>query len=253
MVARFWLLVVPRRSASPIWADRFCRSTDVQRRRSRSASTLERLAKERLEVLKGDDEEAYMKLIDTSITHLLKQTDTYLDSLAQAVVDQHRSEGNQQVDYDMEEGRCISPRAFFSPPSRMGLENATASAYRLHLTDPIFLSRSTGCACVMGVESGRGRRNRPIGYSITYIPRSRPSPASCQVRAVRPLQQLPQARVVDVLSRSESLANSIRVSGAGGPQQLAARNRLRNPASGKGSSSRKRLALVSGFLERRRI
>jgi len=47
---------------------------------------MERLSKERLHALKADDEEDYMKLIDTAkdtrITHLLRQTDTYLDSLA---------------------------------------------------------------------------------------------------------------------------------------------------------------------------
>ncbi|KAJ3562092.1 hypothetical protein NP233_g9787 [Leucocoprinus birnbaumii] len=57
---------------------------------------IERLAKERLKALKADDEEAYMKLIDTAkdtrITHLLRQTDAYLDSLAQAV-QQQQSEG----------------------------------------------------------------------------------------------------------------------------------------------------------------
>lgn len=50
---------------------------------------VERIAKERLNALKADDEEAYLKLIDTAkdtrITHLLRQTDAYLDSLAQAV------------------------------------------------------------------------------------------------------------------------------------------------------------------------
>ncbi|PWZ03180.1 hypothetical protein BCV70DRAFT_229513 [Testicularia cyperi] len=50
---------------------------------------IERIAKERLNALKADDEEAYLKLIDTAkdtrITHLLRQTDAYLDSLAQAV------------------------------------------------------------------------------------------------------------------------------------------------------------------------
>jgi len=54
---------------------------------------IERLAKERLRALKADDEEAYMKLIDTSkdtrITHLLRQTDSYLDSLAQAKQSEH--------------------------------------------------------------------------------------------------------------------------------------------------------------------
>ena len=58
---------------------------------------IERLAKERLKALKADDEEAYMKLIDTAkdtrITHLLRQTDAYLDSLAQAVVEQQRDSG----------------------------------------------------------------------------------------------------------------------------------------------------------------
>ena len=53
---------------------------------------IERISKERLKALKADDEEAYMKLIDTAkdtrITHLLKQTDSYLDSLAQAVLAQ---------------------------------------------------------------------------------------------------------------------------------------------------------------------
>ena len=49
-----------------------------------------------LPALKADDEEAYMKLIDTAkdtrITHLLRQTDAYLDSLAQAVVSQQNDD-----------------------------------------------------------------------------------------------------------------------------------------------------------------
>lgn len=58
---------------------------------------IERISKERLKALKADDEEAYMKLIDTAkdtrITHLLRQTDGYLDSLAQAVVAQQNADG----------------------------------------------------------------------------------------------------------------------------------------------------------------
>ena len=70
---------------------------------------IERLAKERLKALKNDDEEAYMKLIDTAkdtrITHLLKQTDAYLDSLAQAVVEQQRAEGHDTMMlFETEEG-----------------------------------------------------------------------------------------------------------------------------------------------------
>lgn len=59
---------------------------DVEREEQKR---IERVAKERLNALKADDEEAYLKLIDTAkdtrITHLLQQTDAYLDSLAQAV------------------------------------------------------------------------------------------------------------------------------------------------------------------------
>ncbi|KAK6455713.1 SNF2 family N-terminal domain-containing protein [Scheffersomyces xylosifermentans] len=50
---------------------------------------LERTAKQRLQALKANDEEAYIKLLDQTkdhrITHLLKQTNTFLDSLAQQV------------------------------------------------------------------------------------------------------------------------------------------------------------------------
>jgi ATP-dependent helicase STH1/SNF2 len=54
------------------------------------AKCIERTSKERLNAPKADDEKAYMKLIDTAkdtrITHLPRQTDSYLDSLASGVV-----------------------------------------------------------------------------------------------------------------------------------------------------------------------
>ncbi|CCF56634.1 hypothetical protein KAFR_0B03370 [Kazachstania africana CBS 2517] len=54
----------------------------------------ERKAKERLQALKANDEEAYIKLLDqtkdTRITHLLKQTNAFLDSLTKAVKDQQK-------------------------------------------------------------------------------------------------------------------------------------------------------------------
>lgn len=70
---------------------------------------IERLAKERLKALKADDEEAYMKLIDTAkdtrITHLLRQTDAYFDSLAQAVVAQQNEGGPMhETGFEQEEG-----------------------------------------------------------------------------------------------------------------------------------------------------
>lgn len=65
---------------------------------------IERISKERLKALKADDEEAYMKLIDTAkdtrITHLLKQTDAYLDSLAQAVMEQQRGEFGSDIQFE---------------------------------------------------------------------------------------------------------------------------------------------------------
>lgn len=61
---------------------------------------LERMAKQRLQALKLNDEEAYLKLLDhtkdTRITHLLSQTNQFLDSLAQAVQTQQREAKNAQ-------------------------------------------------------------------------------------------------------------------------------------------------------------
>ncbi|KAI0022033.1 SNF2 family N-terminal domain-containing protein [Xylariomycetidae sp. FL0641] len=55
---------------------------------------IERTAKQRLQALKANDEEAYLKLLDqakdTRITHLLKQTDGFLHQLASSVKQQQR-------------------------------------------------------------------------------------------------------------------------------------------------------------------
>lgn len=55
---------------------------------------IERTAKQRLLALKANDEEAYYKLLDqakdTRITHLLRQTDSFLQSLAASVRQQQR-------------------------------------------------------------------------------------------------------------------------------------------------------------------
>ncbi|KAH7344478.1 SNF2 family N-terminal domain-containing protein [Rhizoctonia solani] len=72
---------------------------------------IERISKERLKALKADDEEAYLKLIDTAkdtrITHLIKQTDSYLDSLAQAVLAQQNDDIHRDappIPFETEEG-----------------------------------------------------------------------------------------------------------------------------------------------------
>jgi ATP-dependent helicase STH1/SNF2 len=67
---------------------------------------IERTAKLRLAALKNDDEEAYLKLVDqakdTRITHLLKQTSSYLDGLAAAVAKQQLDSGNVPIRGDGE-------------------------------------------------------------------------------------------------------------------------------------------------------
>ena len=56
---------------------------------------VERTAKQRLQALKANDEETYMKLLgqakDSRISHLLKQTDGFLSQLAASVREQQRS------------------------------------------------------------------------------------------------------------------------------------------------------------------
>ena len=55
---------------------------------------VERTAKQRLQALKNDDEETYLKLLgqakDSRISHLLKQTDGFLNQLAASVKEQQR-------------------------------------------------------------------------------------------------------------------------------------------------------------------
>lgn len=74
---------------------------------------LEKTARQRLQALKSNDEEAYMKLLDQTkdhrITHLLKQTNLFLDSLAHAVKaqqlgdpepqEQNPDEVREKIDY----------------------------------------------------------------------------------------------------------------------------------------------------------
>ena len=61
-----------------------------------------RTAKQRLQALKADDEEAYLKLLDqakdTRITHLLKQTDGFLHQLASSVKSQQRQAAERYGD-----------------------------------------------------------------------------------------------------------------------------------------------------------
>lgn len=63
---------------------------------------IERTAKQRLQALKSNDEEAYLKLLDqakdTRITHLLRQTDGFLSQLAASVKAQQRNAAERYGD-----------------------------------------------------------------------------------------------------------------------------------------------------------
>lgn len=63
---------------------------------------IERTAKQRLQALKSNDEEAYLKLLDqakdTRITHLLRQTDGFLSQLAASVKEQQRNAAERYGD-----------------------------------------------------------------------------------------------------------------------------------------------------------
>ena len=68
---------------------------------------VERTAKQRLQALKANDEETYLKLLgqakDSRISHLLKQTDGFLTQLAASVKQQQRNSAEQYNDYDVPE------------------------------------------------------------------------------------------------------------------------------------------------------
>jgi ATP-dependent helicase STH1/SNF2 len=96
---------------------------------------IERISKERLKALKADDEEAYMKLIDTAkdtrITHLLKQTDSYLDSLAQAVLAQQSDNPIDVVEEETSEETFGGHKSFDDPQEDKGKIDYYAVAHRI--------------------------------------------------------------------------------------------------------------------------
>ncbi|KAJ9502173.1 transcriptional regulator [Exophiala xenobiotica] len=68
---------------------------------------IERTAKQRLQALRANDEETYLKLLgqakDSRITHLLKQTDGFLKQLAASVREQQRSAAERYGNMEEEE------------------------------------------------------------------------------------------------------------------------------------------------------
>ena len=74
---------------------------------------IERTAKQRLQALKANDEETYLKLLgqakDTRISHLLQQTDGFLGQLASSVKEQQRSMANRFGNGKEEEPEAPDP------------------------------------------------------------------------------------------------------------------------------------------------
>ncbi|KAI9818553.1 MAG: hypothetical protein M1827_000612 [Pycnora praestabilis] len=70
---------------------------------------VERTAKQRLQALKSNDEETYLKLLgqakDSRITHLLKQTDGFLSQLAASVKQQQRNAAEHYGDKNFKAGQ----------------------------------------------------------------------------------------------------------------------------------------------------
>lgn len=73
---------------------------------------VERTAKQRLQALKANDEETYMKLLgqakDSRISHLLKQTDGFLNQLAASVKAQQRASDEHSDNHPPEEEEEVS-------------------------------------------------------------------------------------------------------------------------------------------------
>jgi ATP-dependent helicase STH1/SNF2 len=108
---------------------------------------IERTAKQRLQALKANDEETYLKLLgqakDSRISHLLKQTDGFLDQLAASVKEQQRGaarrygiveeeeeeeEEEEAVAEDAEDGEGKSKKVDYYEVAHKIKEEVTAQA-----------------------------------------------------------------------------------------------------------------------------
>ena len=103
---------------------------------------IERTAKQRLQALKANDEETYLKLLgqakDSRISHLLKQTDGFLDQLAASVKEQQRGaarrygvveeEEEPEVVEEDEDGEAISRKVDYYEVAHKIKEEVTQQA-----------------------------------------------------------------------------------------------------------------------------
>ena len=141
----------------------------------------ERNAKKRLEALKMNDEEAYMKLIDhtkdTRITHLLKQTNVFLDSLADAVRAQQKSQINDQNTIEAIDNDDREKRDYYSAAHKIKetitkqasiLVGGTLKPYQLKGLEWMVSLYNNKLNGILADEMGLGKTIQSISL-ITYL------------------------------------------------------------------------------------
>ena len=143
---------------------------------------IERTAKQRLAALKSNDEEAYLKLLDqtkdTRITQLLSQTNTFLDSLAEAVkVQQNEAklargeeitptsdEDREKIDY-YEVAHTIKEKVTKQPSILVG---GTLKEYQLKGLEWMISLYNNHLNGILADEMGLGKTIQSISL-ITYL------------------------------------------------------------------------------------
>ena len=150
---------------------------------------IERTAKQRLAALKSNDEEAYLKLLDqtkdTRITQLLSQTNTFLDSLADAVkVQQNEAklargeeitptseEEREKIDY-YEVAHTIKEKVEKQPSILVG---GTLKEYQLKGLEWMVSLYNNHLNGILADEMGLGKTIQSISL-ITYLYESKKNP-----------------------------------------------------------------------------
>lgn len=137
------------------------------------AKRSERTAKQRLQALRANDEEAYIKLLDQTkdsrITHLLKQTNTFLDSLTKAVKVQQGDtninfEDKEKIDYYKVAHR-IQEEVTQQPSILVG---GTLKEYQLKGLQWMVSLYNNNLNGILADEMGLGKTIQSISF-ITYL------------------------------------------------------------------------------------
>ncbi|KAM3160773.1 Nuclear protein STH1/NPS1 [Lachancea thermotolerans] len=150
---------------------------------------VERTAKQRLAALKSNDEEAYLKLLDqtkdTRITHLLRQTNSFLDSLAQAVrVQQNEAkireggeirpmtdEEREKIDY-YEVAHSVKEKVEKQPSILVG---GTLKEYQIRGLEWMVSLYNNHLNGILADEMGLGKTIQSISL-ITYLKEAKSEP-----------------------------------------------------------------------------